>query len=422
MEAVSFKRTDCNLCGSGNVECVVHLAPIPCASPNAGLNDDNAEEIRRTLIPLDVYLCRDCGHVQLMDIVRPEILYSNYRYTTSISLGLDQHFAGLAADVMTRIAPPKGGRVLEMGSNDGTLLRLFATTYGMEVLGVDPAVSIAERATASGVRTIGGFFTGDLARSLSESWGKASVVLANYVFANINDLSDVMAGVRTMLADDGVFVFETQYGADVFERTLLDTIYHEHISYFNVKPLQSFFARYGMELIDVQRIPTKGGSIRGTVQLAGGPRPRGASVDEFIAREEATGCADPAYYREFSRVIADLKGELDRLLDEHAAAGGVIAGYGASIGTLPLLHHFDLARRFQVIADDKPVTDAIRGPGYDIPVVPSSELLDRGVTCTVVLAWRYRDPIVARNQEYLRRGGRFILPLPRIEVLGQATA
>jgi SAM-dependent methyltransferase len=412
-----YKRTTCCLCGSTELDLAVPLAPVPCGSPNVGdaTIAGNASDARQLAVPLDVYLCAACGHLQLLDIVDPSLQYTTYRYTTSISLGLAEHFRTLVSDVMTRLAMPAGGLVVEIGSNDGTVLKLFKQS-GMRVLGVDPAVEIARQATAAGVETLGTFFDLALARTIREQHGPANVIVANNVFANLDEPGSLLTGIRQLIAPDGIFVFETQYGVDVFDRMLIDTIYHEHISYFNVAPLQRFFGRHGMELIDVQRIATKGGSLRGVVQLAGGPRQVAPSVEALIGSEAKHGYDQIDRYQSFAQRINDLRSEVEALVAAHRAQNHVVAGYGASVGSVTLIHFFGLSDKLAFIADDHPLHDALSGPGYRIPVVAGDTLESRRPACVVILAWRYADPIIRKHERYLKQGGEFIIPQPTVEV------
>jgi hypothetical protein len=395
---------------------VVPLRPVPIATPNVGTAGTNNEhELARTVAPLDLYLCGDCGHLQILDVVDPAVQYRNYLYRTAISVGLVEHFGALAADVMARQRPVSGSLVVEIGSNDGSLLRFFKDA-GMNVLGIDPARAIAAQATSAGIETLPEFFTADLAERIVRERGKAKVILANNVMANIDDLSDVMAGLRILLDFDGVFVFETQWGADVIRHNLVDTIYHEHLSYFMVRSLVAFFAAGGMALIDVRRIPAKGGSLRCIVQLTGGPRPVESSVAECLASEVADGMFDLATYRSFTRRLEDIRTELSNLIAGIRATGGTIAGYGASVGTTTLLHQFCLWDSIDFLVDDHPFKDVLIGPGYRLPVLSADALYQRRPAAVVVFAWRYADSIIARHSRYREAGGKFIVTLPLISV------
>jgi len=328
---------------------------------------------------------------------------------------LPEHFRRFVDEVISTVGAAPGAFVVEVGSNDGTILRAFKER-GLKVLGVDPAQKIAARATENGVKTLATFFTEELAGEMRADYGAADIVVANNTFANIDDLGDFAAAVRKLLAPSGVFVFETSYGADVVRKTLIDTIYHEHLSYFMVAPLDRYFARHGMQLIDVEHIWTKGGSIRGIVQLAGGPRPRKASVDAMMAQEKDQGLGGVAPYQKLKADVAALQAELAGLLAKRRAAGKRVAGYGASVGTVTLIHQFRLGAALEFIADDNPLCEQLSGADYRIPVVRSEKIYERKPDSIILLAWRYADPIIARHERYLREGGEFITPLPRVAI------
>jgi hypothetical protein len=301
--------------------------------------------------------------------------------------------------------------VVEIGSNDGTLLRAFGER-GWQVLGIDPAEGPAEVARARGVPTLTCFFDRTSARAILARIGRAGLVIANNTLANIDDLDEMMLGLDGVLDDRGIFVFETSYGAEVVRKTLLDTIYHEHLSYFMVKPLAAFFARHRFELFDVCEIPTKGGSIRGFVQRAGGARPVRGDVARLIAAEEAEGLyACPAYAR-MTAAIADKQRQLRNIID--AAGPGQVAAYGASVGCAALISQLGLAKDLACVFDDQRLLDAISGPDYEIPVVASQEIYIRRPELIVILAWRYAELIINRHRAFTSAGGRFVLPLPQV--------
>jgi SAM-dependent methyltransferase len=417
MKSLSYHRRTCRLCNSDAVEVVVPLAPIPVATPNVGRDAASAEGagLASAVVPLDLYLCRGCGHLQLLDIVDPDVQYTNFAYTTAISLGLPEHFRRLAENLIERAKLAPGDLVVEVGSNDGTLLRPFKER-GMRVLGIDPARAIAQRATAEGIETLPTFFTAELARQIRSERGPAKVVISNNTFANLDDLDGPTEGIRQLLAPDGIFLFETQHGADVIARMLVDTIYHEHLSYFLVGPLVPFFARHGMQLFAAEHLVTKGGSLRGYVQLAGGPHRADGSVAAIAAEETSAGLAKPDSYRQFVDRLAKLRGEVASTIAAEGKAGRHIAGYGASVGTVTLINQLGLRHALDFIVDDKPLADALVGPGYRIPVLPSQALYERRPDLVVILAWRYAEPIIGKHQAYLDAGGRFAVPWPMFSV------
>ncbi|MCE9613649.1 MAG: class I SAM-dependent methyltransferase [Lentisphaerae bacterium] len=402
-----YRRETCRLCEAPSPACVVALKPTP-------IGDDYVAASRREdvqpMYPLDLCLCSRCGHLQLRDVVNPELLFRNYIYVTSSSLGLVEHFRKYAEDMRARQYLPPGAFVLEIGSNDGSLLRFFQQ-QGLRVLGVEPATAIGGRAKASGVDTRVEFFTSALAREVRQTHGAAHLVAANNVFAHADSLGDMADGIRDLLAPDGVFVFEVSYLVDIVQNMLFDTVYHEHLSYHAVKPFAAFFRKHGMELFDVQRIPSKGGSIRGFAQLAGGPRAVAPIVGELLQLEAGMGLDQPALYARWSADIDRRKRAVLDFLQARRAEGKTIAGYGASPTCTTLTYHFELGPLLDFVADDNPAKQGTFSPGLHTPVLASEALYDRRPDYVVILAWNYAEPILKRHQRFVAEGGHFVVPL-----------
>jgi len=411
-------RSNCRLCRSPRLEQVLPLSPMPIATPNfrlAGVS--KADRSYREAAPLALDQCSDCGLLQVLTVGDAHTQFENYVYTTSLSLGLNAHFQRYADEVFASINPNAGGLVVEIGSNDGTLLRYFKNK-GLRVQGCDPAAMIAARATAQGIPTLAQFFGTDAARQFLAAHGPAAIVLANNVIANIDDLDDLTNGVRLLLADDGVFIFETQYGLDVVRRNLLDTVYHEHLSYFNVRPLDLYFRRRGMEVIDVLSVNTKGGSIRVTVQKVGGPRAVAASVANFLSVEDREGAYGPEIYARMTDRIATIRTGLHQAITTARATGRPIGGYGVSVGTTTLLAQFALQDQIDMLFDDDEGKEpTLSGPGYDLPVLKSTEVMEYDPAIIVIFAWRYVDAILAKQRRWLDQGGRAAVPLPDMRIV-----
>jgi hypothetical protein len=242
-------------------------------------------------------------------------------------------------------------------------------------------------------------------------------VTANNVFAHADDLAGIARGVRDLLAPDGLFLFEVSYLVDVYEKTLFDTIYHEHVSYHAVAPLRPFFAAQGLELIAVERVPTHGGSLRGVVQLAGGPRRPDGSVEELVALEGRLGLQEPAAFRAFAARIAERGRQLGELLGGLRAEGKRVAGFGAPAKATTLMYQFGLGRdAIDFIIDDSPLKQGLYSPGLHVPVRPPSAVAERRPDYLVVLAWNFADSIIAKNAAFRAAGGRFVVPLPEVVV------
>ena len=413
MSSPVYSRETCRLCGSKHLELAVGLTPTP-------IGDDFIRKDRldkdQPVFPLDMMLCIDCGNVQLRNVVNPELIYRAYNYTSSVSLGLVEHFRKYADSVLERVKPPAGALVVELGSNEGAMLRPFKER-GFRVLGVDPATEIARRATESGIETMPTYFTADLAKKIKEERGEAAIVIANNVFANIDDVSDVIDGLRYLLGKDGVFVFETSYWLDVEQKMLLDTIFHEHLTYFAVKPLVSFFKRLDMQLFDVERVATKGGSIRGFASMAGSKWQVAEAVPQQVALEDKAGLDRIETYRAYTRQLEGLKAELLEKLRAYKAQGKTIAAYGAAVGLTTMVYYFDLGDLLDFMVDDDPNKQNTFSPGLHIPTLPSDVIYERKPDVIVALAWRYIDPILKKHKTYLDQGGHFLLPLPKVELI-----
>lgn len=389
------------------------LAATPPA--DAYVTVDRAAEVQERY-PLDVYMCRECGHVQLADVVDPVVLFRDYIYTTASSPGLVEHFRQYADAVFARAGCRSDALAVDIGSNDGTLLR-FLQAKGLRVQGVDAAVGIAAQATAAGVPTIPDFFTSVQAVEIRRQHGPAAIISANNVFAHADNLGDIARGVAGLLAADGLFVFEVSSLLDQTRGRVFDYVYHEHLCYHSVAPLQRFLARHSLELIDVERIGTKGGSLRCVAQMAGGPRPVASAVGDYIAEERAFGLDRPERLKAFADEIATVRIAVLNAIDALRAQGKTLAGYGASATVTTLLYHFDLGSRIAFMVDDNESRQGRLSPGMHIPVCSPQELYTRKPDAVVVLAWRFADMIIERHRTYHEQGGQFIIPLPDLRIV-----
>lgn len=364
--------------------------------------------------PLDVWFCRQCTHVQLLDIIDPGELFSDYVYVSGTSPAFVRHFEGYAGDVAATVGLQPGDLVVDLGSNDGTLLRFFQQR-GMRILGVDPAVKIAAAATSAGVPTWPTFFDSAVAKRIRAEYGPARCVTANNVFAHIDDLGGIVDSVCSLLTPDGCFVFEVSYLLDVVEKTLFDTIYHEHLSYHTVCALQPFFRRHGMELVGAQRVDTHGGSLRGIARLAGGQARPDATVDGLLRLEAERGLDNEMTFQQFHSEIARTRSELVGLLGSLRANGKRIAGFGAPAKATTLMYHFGLGSDvIEFIVDDSPLKQGLLSPGLHVPVLPAKAIAERRPDYLVILAWNFADQIMRKHEDFRATGGHFIVPLPRV--------
>lgn len=409
------RRKTCRLCGSAELELVMPIKPSPIGDAYVSAE---MKERPQPLLPLDLYQCRMCGHVQNLDIVNPELLFRDYIYSTSSSLGLVEHFRNYADDVAKKLDLHAGSFVVEMGSNDGTLLRFFKGK-GMRVQGVDPALNIAGEATRSGIPTIPEFFGSELAARILRDGGPAKLMVANNVFAHADDLSDVTMGIATLLDHDGAFVFEVSYLLDIVDKYLFDTVYHEHLSYHSIDPLARFFAKHGLHLFDVEQVSTKGGSLRGFAQKTGGPWPEQPVVKAMMTNEAERGLHQAEIFRQYERRVLARKEAVLKFIAEARAKGKKLVGYGASTTVATLMYHFELEDKLSYLIDDNPKKQGLYSPGCHLEVKSSSVLYEERPDVILILAWQYADPIISRHAGFIENGGQFVIPLPDLKIVGK---
>ncbi len=412
----STHRDDCRLCGSKELDLVLPILPSAIGDdfiPAHLLNE------KQDTYSLDTYLCLGCGHLQNIDIVNPDILFRNYTYKSSVSLGLVDYFKQYANEVVSQLHLPTDSLVVELGSNDGSLLKAFKEK-GLRVVGVDPARNIAAAATTAGIPTVPEFFTLQVAENISTHHGKANLICANNVFAHADNIADIVKGIRHLLTDDGVFVFEVSYVPDIIDNMVFDTIYHEHVSHHAIIPLENFFNALDMTLFDAKKVKSKGGSIRGFAQpRSTGQRAKSKDLLAMIVEEERRGILQPKIYRDFFESIEKRKKATLNYVKEALAQGKKVAGFGASTTTTTLLYHFELQDKLSFIVDDNPIKQGLYSPGAHIPVLPSSALQTEKPDLVVILAWMYADVMINKSQAYLEAGGEFLRPLPEVRVVNQ---
>lgn len=413
MKPSHITRKTCRLCGSTDLSLALSLQPTPIGDNY--LTKERLGEPEE-VFSLDLLACAKCGQVQLRDVVSPDLLYSRFPYVTSISVGLPEHFRRFAEKVMNDYEIRAGSLVVEIGSNEGPMLRAFLER-GCRVLGVEPAGEIARAATDSGVPTLPKYFTKTLAKEILAEHGPASVLAANNVLANIDDLDDVVAGINVLLASDGILVMESSYWGSVVQQGLIDTIYHEHLSYFSVSPLNDFFLRHGLQVLDAEWNANKGGSIRLTIQRTGGSRPARPAVAERIALEQRERIHQPIAFDSCRKRLDTVTAQLQKMVAGFKQNSLSIAGYGASVGTTTMIYELRLGGAVEWLFDDNPRKFGTCSPGFQIPCVPSEKLEESRPGCVVVFAWRYFDQIRQKHPAFEKGIGRYVLPLPEAKMV-----
>ena len=402
----------CRSCSGKYFDQVIDLGEMPLA--NALLTAENltAPEAH---YPLCVVHCKDCNLVQITETVAPDILFSNYVYFSSFSDTVVAAAKALAERLMRERGLGTSSLVMEAASNDGYLLQHYHRC-GIPVIGIEPAANIAKHANSLGIRTRAEFFNVKQARKLADSGFACDVFHANNVLAHVADLNDFVAGIATILKPGGVASIEVPYLCDLIEKTEFDTIYHEHLCYFSVTALDALLVRNGLILADIERIPIHGGSLRLFVTQAGGRR--GNSVEALIVEESRLGIQRPEYYEKFCGRVERLKQELLELLHRLKTDGHKLAAYGASAKGSTLLNYFGIGRELlDYVVDRSTVKVGKYTPGSHLPVVLPQELNRRKPDYILLLTWNFAGEILGQLADYRRAGGKFILPIPSVQIV-----
>jgi methylation protein EvaC len=409
-------RDSCAFCGGHSLEQIIDFGDVALAGGFVKPEQFAAEPRYR----LRVFFCVDCCALQLPDIIDPTQLFASYFYFSSAIRSLREHFHDYASEVVARFLEPRKATVVEIGCNDGVLLKPLADHGVRTLVGVDPAKNVVQAIADPRINVFNDFFGSATAAAVRSQHGPADLIVANNVYAHIPDINDVTRGVAELLADDGVFAFEVHHLGSVLQGLQYDMIYHEHLYYYSLLALENHFRRHGLAVFDLKRIPIHGGSIRYYVCKAGSRRAKTVSNRVLLLRQDeaSQGLGSVRTFKHFAAEIALRRDALMSYVERARKAGKRIAGYGASGRANTIIQYCGIDRsHMEYMIDDAPAKWGYYTPGSHFEIRSADALRTDRPDYLIVFAWGYLSEIAEKCKPYLDGGGRLLTPLPEVRLM-----
>ena len=405
----------CRLCGNKDIIRVFNLGYTPLA--NSYSNKNVSSKLKK--YPLGLNLCNGCGHLQLSHSVKPEKMFSNYLYKTNTSYKNFLHFKNYANKIKKKFNR-KGGKILDIASNDGTFLNFFNKKKFFRV-GIDPAKNLKKLTTNRGIIQIDDFFTEKTSFKIKKKYQKFDIITANHVCAHVENLNDFFRGVKNLLKDDGIFIFEVSYRGSVLKKNTFDTIYHEHLDYHALSPISKFIKKFNLKLFDFEITEAQGGSLRVYVSKNLRIRNKKKINNQLIKEKKIYKLFNINTYKIFREKINNCKVQLQRILKDFDKKNYNIAGYGAAAKTTTLLNYFNLNKNktIKFIFDDNKLKQGLYLPGTQIKILDPRYLFRENLDILIIFAWNYSDIIIKNIKKKLKKKKslKFLVPFPKPKIL-----
>ncbi|WET80202.1 class I SAM-dependent methyltransferase [Amycolatopsis sp. QT-25] len=406
--------TTCRLCGSVHLASVVDLGATPPCERFL-----TAEQLREPepTYPLHLLVCTECRLAQIPPLITPEETFTEYAYFSSYSASWVEHAKTFVDGAVERLGLDESSFVVEVASNDGYLLK-HVVAQRIRCLGVEPSVNVGQAARDAGVPTKTAFLGLESGRDVREEHGPADLVVANNVYAHIPDIVGFTHGLRALVADDGWVSIEVQHLLTLIQENQYDTIYHEHFQYYTVESARRALASGGLSVVDVELLPTHGGSIRLWARpdaVAGEPSER---MIQVLDAEKAAGLHEMSGYTEFSERVTKVRLDLNKFLTDAALEGKTVVGYGAPGKGNTLLNHCGIrpdVLRYTV--DRNPYKHGRFTPGTRIPILPPEHIEADRPDYVLVLPWNLRKELTAQLSYVDEWGGKLVFPIPHLEIV-----
>ncbi len=411
---LTYKRLDCRICGNKKIKKVLYLGSSPISEKY--VNKYHLDEIVPN-VPIDLYFCENCKHLQMLDVVDPDYLWSNLTFKTSRNIKLIKHFKKYTKKIINLHTIGKKDLIIDVGSNDGTLLNEFKKLGYKNILGIDPASEIVEAANKNGIRSIDTFLNKKTSHKILKKYGKARIITANNVFAHVDDLKGMLSSIKSLMNKNSLYIFEVSYALDVVKKKLIGTIFHEHLSYHSVTSLKYFFNKLDMDLIRVDRNPEQGGSIVCYAKLKNPKNKIFNSVNNLINLEESEGLNNIQRYKNLNKELKQDKMYLFKKIKKLYDNKKTISCFGAARSGSTFLSYFNLSKFISKIYDDNKEKQYKFSPINQIQVFPTKDIYKDNPDYLIILAWIHEEKIIKNYSNYIKNGGTFISLYPSIKLI-----
>lgn len=411
MKKIYKNLKKCRGCGNENLSKIYLNHPSPIGE--AFSKKKNLEAITNKLYPLNLVICNKCKLCQLDIVVNPDILYKEYLYLTSTSFELLAHFKNTSKILISKLNLNKNSKILEIGSNDGSLLNYFKLK-DYDVLGIEPAKPASKISRLKGIKTLNKFFDKNLVKDLEKKSLSYELIIANNVFANIDKINDWFKLISKILSEKGSFVFESSYLADVIFNKVFDFIYHEHLSYFSITAVNNLCKINNLVLFDIDHIPTKGGSIRYYLTKDKNKK-ISKKIKSYLNKEKNTKLFHKLTFNKLKKKINLEKIKLNNFINRHSNKN--IIGFGASITCITLIYEFGLENKLNLLIDDNKIKHNKYSPGSNIKVINPNKYKFNKNDIVLILPWRYQKMILKKHKKILSKANNLVQVWPNFRTL-----
>lgn len=409
-----MKEKTCRFCNTLLSNVFVDLGISPLSNSFVKKDMLNQKELK---YPLIAYVCHNCFLVQLEEFEKPVNIFHDYAYFSSFSDTWLKHCKNYVELVTKRFDLGRNNLVIEIASNDGYLLQYFKEK-NIQILGIEPAVNVADIAEKKGIPTLTKFFNSDTAIDLKNSGKRADLIIGNNVLAHVPELNDFINGLKILLKPNGFITLEFPHLLQLILQNQFDTIYHEHFSYFSLITIQKIFTKFGLVVFDVEEIPTHGGSLRIFVKnVENNTFPINNSVEQIIKKEIQYGLTKISTYTDFAQKVKNIKKSIQEFFYSAKKEKKKVVCYGAAAKGNTLLNYCEIGTEFiEYVVDRNIHKQGLYLPGTHIPVRDPKNVLQTKPDYLMILPWNLKDEVMQQMNHIKQWGGKFVIPIPKVEI------